>query len=99
VRDTARGTYLLYRAENPRHHTVNVASDIPVSFSELVRLAMKYSSSPTTVELGPGKLFPRGETLDITIAREELNFEPEYTVETGIEEYAEWIGRNRKETR
>jgi nucleoside-diphosphate-sugar epimerase len=45
--------------------------------------------------MGPGKLFRRGETLDISLAKEELGFRPRYSVEEGMREYAEWIGRNR----
>jgi nucleoside-diphosphate-sugar epimerase len=96
VKDTARGTYLLYRADNPVHRTLNIASETPVSFREMVRLATVYSDRPTAVELGPGKLFPRGEILDITAARKELGFSPRYKVEDGMKEYAEWIKRNRK---
>jgi nucleoside-diphosphate-sugar epimerase len=94
VKDTARGTYLLYRAENPAHRTMNIAAEKPVSFSEMVRLARACSHTPTDVDLGPGKLFPRGETLDISLAREELGFSPLYSVEQGIREYGEWVRRN-----
>jgi nucleoside-diphosphate-sugar epimerase len=96
VKDTARGTYLLYRAENPQQKTMNISSDVPVSFKELVRLSKTYSDIPTDVIMGPGKLFPRGETLDISIAREELGFHPKYSAEEGMKEYAEWIRDNRK---
>ncbi len=96
VKDTALGTYLLYRSERPHHKTVNISSEVPVPFTEIVRLAKKYSDRPTDVHVGPGKLFPRCETLDISIAGEELGFRPRYSVEEGIKEYAEWIQKNRK---
>ncbi len=89
VKDAAYGTYLLYEARNPRHKSVNIASEEPVSFLEVIRLAQKYSDKPTQVNIGSGKLFPRGETLDISIAKEELEFYPRYTVEEGIKKYAE----------
>jgi nucleoside-diphosphate-sugar epimerase len=95
VRDTARGTYLLYEARNPVQKTVNIASEVPVAFPEIVRLAKKYSLSPTEVALGPGKLFPHGETLDISIAKKELGFRPLYGIEEAMKEYAEWLQRNR----
>ena len=95
VKDTARGTYLLYRAENVKHRIMNIAAETPVSFAEMVRLAEEYSDTPTKVELGPGKLFPRGETLDISLAREELGFSPRYTAAEGMREYGEWVRRNR----
>lgn len=96
VEDIARGTYLLYQAENPRYKTVNICSEEPVSFLEMVRLAQKYSDKPTSVKIGPGKLFPRGETLDISIAKKELGFHPRYSVEEGIKKYARWVRENRK---
>jgi nucleoside-diphosphate-sugar epimerase len=95
VKDTARGIALLYAASQPRHTTMNFSSEVPVSFPEMVRLAKKYSSKPTEVTMGPGKLFRRGETLDISLAKEELGFRPRYSVDEGMREYAEWIGRNR----
>jgi len=96
VRDTAYGVYLLYKAQNLKHKTINIASEESVSLLEMVRLAKKYSDSPTEVKIGSGRLFPRGETLDISIAKEELGFHPRYSVEEGMKEYAEWIRRNRK---
>jgi nucleoside-diphosphate-sugar epimerase len=91
VKDTAKGTSLLYTAVEPIHKTYNIASEEPVSFQQMVALARKYSKKPTAVDMGPGILFPRGETLDITLARNELGFKPEYSVEEGMKEYAEWI--------
>jgi nucleoside-diphosphate-sugar epimerase len=96
VKDTAQGTYLLYRAKKLHQKTMNISSDIPVSFKELVSLAKTYSDMPTDVTMGTGKLFPRGETLDISTAREELGFRPLYSAEEGMKEYAEWIRENRK---
>jgi nucleoside-diphosphate-sugar epimerase len=94
VRDTARGVHLLYTAEALRHDTYNFASEVPVFFTDLARLAQKYSRRPTEVRIGPGKLFRRGETLDISLAREELGFEPRQGVEDVMREYAEWIEKN-----
>ena len=96
VEDIAWGTYLLYQAEDPKHKTVNICSEEPVSFLEMVRLSQKYSDEPTPVKIGPGKLFPRGETLDISIAKKELGFHPRYSVEEGMKEYARWVKENRK---
>lgn len=96
VEDIAWGTYLLYQAENPKYKTVNICSEEPVSFLEMVRLAQKYSDKPTPVKIGPGKLFSRGETLDISIAKKELGFHPRYSVEEGMKEYARWVRGNRK---
>jgi nucleoside-diphosphate-sugar epimerase len=91
VKDTAKGTSLVYTARSPKHKTYNIASEEPVSFRQMVALAKKYGKNPTDVEMGPGILFPRGETLDITLAKEDLGFSPQYGVEEGMKEYAYWI--------
>lgn len=91
VKDIARGTVLIYEAEKPRHRIFNIAAEEAVNFLDLVEIVKKYSSSPCQVKIGPGKLFPRGETLDITLAREELGFNPEYKIEEAVAEYAGWI--------
>jgi len=96
IKDIAYGCYLLYKAENIKHKAVNIATGEVTSFPEMVRLAQKYSSSLTEVKIGPGKFMPRGETLDISVAKKELGFYPRYTVEEGMREYAEWIKKNRK---
>lgn len=96
IKDIAWGTYLLYQAENPKYKTVNICSEEPVSFLEMVRLAQKYSDKPTPVKIGAGKLFARGETLDISIAKKELGFHPRYSVEKGMKEYARWVKENRR---
>jgi len=96
VKDAAYGTYLLYQAENLKHKAVNISSEQPISFPQMISLAQKYSDKPTQVEIGPGKLFPRGETLDISVAKEELGFHPQYTLEEGMREYAQWVKKNKE---
>ncbi len=91
VKDTARGTILAYEKEKPRYRVFNIASEKPINFVEFAALAKKHSKRPTDVFIGPGKLFPRGETLDISLAKEELGFTPQYSVEEAIAEYALWV--------
>lgn len=91
VKDTAWGTVLAYLKENPRYRIYNIATSEVTSFPDLARLAQKYSDTPQEVSLGPGKLFPRGETLDITLAAEDLGFAPRYRMEEAVAEYAVWV--------
>lgn len=91
VKDTAWGTMLAYEKESPTSRVFNIASEKATGFVELYELARKYSSRPTEVRIGPGKLFPRGETLDISRAREELGFSPRYGIEEAVAEYARWV--------
>ncbi len=96
VKDTAWGTFLAYHKPKVNHRIFNIATEEVTSFPDLARLAQKYSDQPRETHIGPGKMFPRGETLDITLAKKELGFEPRYTMERAMAEYAEWVKRNRR---
>ena len=96
VKDTAKGTVLVYKAENLKHKVFNIAAEEAINFLRLVEIVKKYSSCSCKVDIGPGKLFPRGETLDISLARQELGFRPEYTIEKAVSEYAQWIRKQKK---
>ncbi len=96
VKDTAKGTVLVYKAENLKHKVFNIAAEEAINFLRLVEIVKKYSPCSCKVDIGPGKLFPRGETLDISLARQELGFRPEYTIEKAVSEYAQWIRKQKK---
>jgi nucleoside-diphosphate-sugar epimerase len=93
VEDAARGVVLLYKAENLKNKIFNIATGIGSSIGEVVRLTEKYSHFPVSVEIGPGKLLPRCEALDISRAMEELGYRPKYQLEQGIKLYADYLGK------
>jgi len=94
IEDAARGTAMLYLAENPPHAAYNIATGIPSRVGEVARLAQKFSAHPVEVALGPGTLMERCEALNIRRAREELGFAPLFTLESGMQRYADWMKRN-----
>ncbi len=91
IEDAARGTALLYQAKAVQHDTYNIATGVPTRLGKVATLCQKYSSFPVKVDLGPGELMQRCEALDISRARRELGFEPEYSIEEGIQKYARWL--------
>jgi nucleoside-diphosphate-sugar epimerase len=91
IEDAARGTAILYQAEAPKHNIYNIATGVPTSVGRVAELCQQYSPYPIEVQLGPGELMQRCEALDISRAREELGFEPSYSVEEGIQKYADWM--------
>ncbi|MGD8291185.1 MAG: NAD(P)-dependent oxidoreductase [Desulfobacterales bacterium] len=91
IEDAARGTALLYQAKAVQHDIYNIATGVPTSLGRVAALCQRYSSFPVEVDLGPGELMQRCEALDISRARKELGFEPEYSVEEGIQKYARWL--------
>ena len=96
IEDAARGTAMLYQAKKPKHNVYNIATGVPTSVGRVAELCRKYSHFPVKVELGPGELMQRCEALDISRAREELGFEPRYSVEEGIKKYADWMKKVMK---
>ena len=91
IEDAARGTAMLYQAKNLKHSIYNIATGVPARVSQVAELAQKYSPFKVKVQLGPGQLMQRAEALDISRAREELGFEPHYSIEEGIQKYAHWM--------
>jgi nucleoside-diphosphate-sugar epimerase len=91
IEDAARGTALIYQAKKLRQAIYNIATGVPSSVGKVAELAQKFSHFTVPVELGPGKLMERAEALDISRAREELGFEPRYSLEEGIRRYANWL--------
>lgn len=95
IEDAGRGMALLYQAAHLKHNVFNIATGVPTSVGRVVKLSQQYSHFPVTVELGPGELMQRCEALDISRAQKELGFEPRYTIEQGIQKYADWLANMR----
>ena len=91
IEDAARGTAMLYQADNPPHSVYNIATGVPTRLKDVAELAQKYSPYEVTVEMGPGILMPRAQALDISRAKKELGFKPKYGIEAGVEKYAQWM--------
>lgn len=91
IEDAARGTAMLYQAKELKHSIYNIATGVPNSVGRVVELVQRYSPFQVKVELGPGEMMQRAEALDISRAREELGFEPKYSLEEGIQRYADWM--------
>lgn len=94
IEDAAWGTAQLYKAQDLKYDIYNIATGEPNSVGHVAELAQKYSHFPAKVELGAGELMQRCEALDISRAREELGFEPQYSLEEGVQRYADWIVKN-----
>jgi nucleoside-diphosphate-sugar epimerase len=63
----------------------------------VAELAKKYTHfTVDDVTIGPGKIVPRCEALDISRSTEELGYRPRYDLEEGIETYADWLGKMRR---
>jgi len=93
VEDVARGVVLLYNARDLKHKIFNIATGVGNSVGKVAELAHKYTHFPVEVEIGPGRLMPRCEALDISRAVQELGYQPCYGLEEGVRLYADWLGK------
>jgi nucleoside-diphosphate-sugar epimerase len=95
VKDAAEGVLLLYQAEHLKNRVFNITGGRAYTCREVIEIVKKYSRA-TDIEMGPGYLsLPRCFEIDISRAREELGFEPKYTLERGVSEYAEWFKKGK----
>lgn len=96
IRDIANAMALIYEAPKLKHRQFNITSGSYQRLPELIEIVSRYARISVEKKIGPGRLMPRGPSLDSTRLREELGFKPKYSFEEGVEEYAEWIKMMRK---
>jgi len=97
--DTAAGVRLAYQTESLRHSVYNVASGEIYTVAKVVE-AVRRIEPRAKIEISPGQWdddpFQAGNLrgpLDITRAREDLEFRPAYDLEAGLREYIAWWRR------
>ncbi|MEE9568084.1 MAG: NAD-dependent epimerase/dehydratase family protein [Candidatus Binatia bacterium] len=99
VGDVARAIFLALKAESPRQWTFNIGTGKGVTLRDFAQvLGNIYPSA--RIEIGPGLDFRKGEKqsyciFNISKAREQLGYSPDYDLERGIKEYIETIRRLR----
>lgn len=96
IEDAARGTVLLYQVENPKHQVYNIATGQATSIGQVVEICKRHTYFPVDVTIGPGNLMHRAEALEISRAKVDLEYAPQFSLEEGIRKYADWIKENKK---
>lgn len=95
VKDAAKGILLLYQKGTVKNRVFNIAGGRAYKMTDIVEAVKKHSRA-TSIEIGPGPMSPpRGFPIDISLARQELGFEPQYSLEKGISEYSKWIKQGK----
>ena len=96
VKDAARAVHLACLSERPGSHVYNIASTKPY-LEEDLEGAMRRQLSEVSFQISK---HPHAETtaqyrqrdiLDVTLARDELGFIPEFDLDSGIAAIAEWV--------
>lgn len=91
IKDIARAICLLYEAPALAYRQYNVSSGVCYPIPELIEKVAGYAGVELDVSIGPGRIMPRGPSIDSSRLRQELNFEAEYDLAAGVEEYRQWL--------
>jgi UDP-glucose 4-epimerase len=86
-------------AESPKSRIYNIGSGIGSTLRDFERILRKHIPN-ADIRIGPGLNFlgmpyPAHGVYDVTRARSELGFEPEYDLEAGIVDYLAALARMR----
>jgi UDP-glucose 4-epimerase len=78
-------------AENPKSRIYNIGSGVGSTLRDFERIIKRHIPK-ADIDIGPGLNFlgmpyPAHGVYDVTRAREELGFRPEYDLEAGIADY------------
>ena len=70
----------------------NITAGNATSLRTLAETIIKITGSKSDIEdIGDHKLYPMRGTLDISRAKDLLDYKPEYTLEQGLNSYYEWL--------
>jgi UDP-glucose 4-epimerase len=94
VKDIVKGFVLAGESELLNGETINIAAGKEVSINQIAHTIIKLLKKndglkPSYMEARPGDV--RRHYADISKARKILNFKPQIDIETGIEQYIQWI--------
>src|SRR5690606_10534448 len=90
-KDSALGVFLACIAEDPASRVYNIGTGVGATLQDFAETLRKTLPSPD-IRIGPGLDFfnfpyPVSSVYDISRAREELGYEPQYDVDRGVRDY------------
>jgi UDP-glucose 4-epimerase len=96
-KDSAYGIFLAATAENPKSRVYNIGTGVGVTLNDVARVIRKHLPK-ADIEIGPGLNFlgmpyPASSVYDVSRARTELGYAPQYDLEKGIADYLESLER------
>src|SRR5215813_12724264 len=95
VKDVARGIQMVHTAERLAHRVYNVASGRASANWEIVAAVRKAVPGAKCDVLKPGRAPGNSvnPATDLSRIKADVGYEPEYTIETGIAAYIDWLRR------
>jgi nucleoside-diphosphate-sugar epimerase len=91
IEDAALGVVRMLKAKDVKGRSFNIASGTFNPIDEIIEMVRKHSPGDPKIEVGPGVNLERGAPLDITLARQQLGYEPTYTLESGVMAFRSWL--------
>ena len=91
VKDVAKGFVLAANSDKAINQTFNITRGEGRSIKELAEIIRELIPDTKFIEKEVKVYRPNRGTLDITKAKTLLNYNPEYSLETGLEEYIKFI--------
>ena len=99
VDDLVQSVQLALSRKKTKHRVFNIASGQLTTLGQMVDIILKIVPG-AQIKVGPGLLdnservkLPQKGALDITRAREELGYKPQYDLERGLRTYIEWLSK------
>jgi UDP-glucose 4-epimerase len=96
VKDVARGIAMIHTADTLRHRVYNIASGRASSNKDAFAAVQKAVPGARCSALKPGRT-PGASTnpaTDLSRIKQDVGYEPEYTLESGIAHYIDWLRTN-----
>jgi UDP-glucose 4-epimerase len=93
TKDVGLSLYLATIAEKPRYTAYNISMGVGYTLNDMAS-AVRKAIPGADITVGPGLQFLEGpyhSIYDITRAKEDLNFAPEFTMETAVADYVETL--------
>ncbi len=95
LKDLANAVILASICEKPKHKIFNIGTDEYFSIKEIADLIKTFiPSAHIDIVASNETTLPEVRGLDYQRAQEELNYKPQYTMESGLKDYIEWVKSN-----
>lgn len=91
-KDSALGIYLACLADHPKSRVYNIGTGVGVTLQDFARV-LRRTIPNADIEIGPGR--SPSSIYDISRARQELGYSPQFDLEKGIADYLETLRRHK----
>jgi UDP-glucose 4-epimerase len=96
IRDAIKAILTLWNAKEPKQRIYNVAGGVH-SIREVVGIAKRFRpNTQVTLQEGGKNLSPYPAAYDDSVARKEIGWKPDYTIERAVQEHLEVVSEKNR---